>query len=256
MCKRNEADLIFLQETHSGESDTKFWKTQWGNLAHFSYGTNHSAGVLILLYKFKGDILEPVPSNDGRWITLVIKQDNAIFIVCNIYVFNSHTSNKILFNEISLKLKEVSNTYQDPYLILCGDFNECPDDIMDRHRPRPNQTSQSNNLISSLCSNLSLTDAWRFFNPRTREFTWSNSRLTLKSRIDLFLISSSTLQFVKEVNHFYAPLSDHKQIILKLDVTQEIPGMRGYWKFYNSLLKDNSFNDAIKKWQRKSSMMA
>lgn len=83
LCKRTEADLILLQETHSGESDTKFWKTEWGNLAHFGHGTNHSAGVLILLHKFKGEILESIPSNDGRWITLVIKQDNAIFIVCN-----------------------------------------------------------------------------------------------------------------------------------------------------------------------------
>ena len=43
--------------------------------------------------------------------------------------------------------------------------------------------------------------------------------MTLKSGTDLFLISSSTLQFVEEVNHLYAPLSDHKQIISKLGVT-------------------------------------
>lgn len=53
-CKRSEADLILLQETHSSDSDTKFWKSQWGNAGHFSHGTNHSAGVLIFQHKFKG----------------------------------------------------------------------------------------------------------------------------------------------------------------------------------------------------------
>lgn len=43
-------------------------------------------------------------SSDGRWVALIIKQDNAIFIVCNIYGFNSHASNKILFNEVTSKL--------------------------------------------------------------------------------------------------------------------------------------------------------
>lgn len=118
-----ESDLILLQETHSCELDTKFWKSQWGNTVYFSHGTNHSAGVLILLHKIKGDILETVPSENGRCITLIIKQDNATFIVCNLYGFNSHVSNKILLNQIILKLKELLNKYQSSTINLCGDFN-------------------------------------------------------------------------------------------------------------------------------------
>lgn len=165
LCRRTEADLILLQETHSCESDTKFWKIQWGNVVHFSHGTNHSAGILIFLHKFKGDVLETVPSDNGRWIAIIIKQDNAIFIVCNIYGFNSHASNKFFFNETITKLTELQQKYNGSHIILCGDFNECPDDMLDRYLPRLNQISQNNNLISLLCSNLSLTDAWRFFNP-------------------------------------------------------------------------------------------
>lgn len=52
---------------------------------------------------------------------------------------------------------------------------------------------------------------------------------------------------VKYVSHLYAPLSDHKKIILKLASNQETFGMRGYWKFNNSLLKDVSFDNADKK---------
>lgn len=245
-CKRSEADLILLQETHSTDSDSKFWKSQWGNVCHFSHGTNNSSGVLILQHKFKGDVLESVPSNSGRWIILVVKHENATFIVCNIYGFNSQASNKILFYEVISKLKELQCKYSDSYTILCGDFNECPDDSVDRFPPKLSQTSQCTNLISSFCSSLSLTDAWRFFNPYSQDFTWSNNRLTFRSRIDLFLISSSILQFVKDVNHLCAPLSDHKQINLKLSASQETVGLRGYWKFNNLLLKDSQFNNAIK----------
>ena len=87
-CKRSEADIVMLQETHSFELDVKFWRSQWGNTIHYSHGSNNSAGVAILLHKFKGEVLETVKSSEGRWVMIVIKQDNGIFIVCNVYGYN------------------------------------------------------------------------------------------------------------------------------------------------------------------------
>lgn len=127
-CKRSEADLILLQETHSCESDVKFWKGQWGNGIYCSHGTNHSAGVSILLHRFRGDILEVVSSDDGRWLTIVIRQDNLILIVCNVYGHNSRSRNKGLFSHIVSKLNELLQKYSNSLLILGGDFNECADD--------------------------------------------------------------------------------------------------------------------------------
>lgn len=70
-----EADLILIQETHSCESDAKFWNAQWGNVAYFSHGSNYSAGMWILLHKFKVEVLQTMHSEDGRWLALV-KLDN------------------------------------------------------------------------------------------------------------------------------------------------------------------------------------
>ena len=131
-CKNSGADLIFLQETHSSESDVKFWKRQWGNKMYCSHGTNHSAGVSILLHKFKGEILEMVSLHDGRWILIIFKHDNSNFIVCNIYGHNLHLSNKIHFNQITSKINDLSHKYPNSYVISGGDFNECPDDAIDR----------------------------------------------------------------------------------------------------------------------------
>ncbi len=85
--------------------DEHFWKAQWGNAVFYSHGSNHSAGVAILIHKFKGDILKVVGSDDGRWILTLIKLDNYFFILCNIYGYNFHPSNKQLFSHITVKIK-------------------------------------------------------------------------------------------------------------------------------------------------------
>lgn len=246
-CKRSEADFVLLQETHSLEEDGKFWKLQWGNNIYYSHGSNHSAGVAILIHRFKGEVLEMLHSLEGRWVLIVAKHDNTTIIIGNIYGYNSSQLNKFLFAEISSKTKLLSDKYKGSIVILGGDFNECMDATVDRFPPKLNQNSVSNNLILSLTSDLSLTDTWRFFNPDLVDFTWSNNTLTLKSRIDLFLISQSALSLVIDVKHSATPLTDHKFITLKMGDKHNKPAIRGYWKFNNSLLKDKEFNDCIKK---------
>ena len=95
---------FFLQETHSGEADCKFWRSQWGNSVFFDHGTNHSAGVVILLRRFKGDTIELVTTNEGRWLILIVNVDNACFLLCNIYGYNSHISNRIFFSHLVSKI--------------------------------------------------------------------------------------------------------------------------------------------------------
>ncbi len=102
----------------------------------------------------KGDILKVVGSDDGRWILTLIKLDNYFFILCNIYGYTSHPSNKQLFSHITVKIKELLLDYRDSHIILGGDFNECMDDVLDRYLPRPCNVALRNNLILSLCSDL------------------------------------------------------------------------------------------------------
>lgn len=56
---------------------------KWGDMVYFSHGSNNSAGVLILIHTFKGDIVNSMSSPEGRWVILTVKLDNAIFIICN-----------------------------------------------------------------------------------------------------------------------------------------------------------------------------
>lgn len=175
-CKRSNADFV-LQETHSGESDLKCWKAQWGDMAYFSHGSNHSAGVLTLIHKFKGDVLESTSSQDGRWVIVTLKLDNAIFIICNVYGHNSHAPNKTLFTQLTRKVQDLSIKYSEAFLIIYVFFNETPDASADRFLPRMSQSPQNSNIITTLCKDLCVEDAWRYFNPDARGYTWTNKTM-------------------------------------------------------------------------------
>ena len=49
----SKADIIFLQETYSTESVEEIWRSEWGGKIHYSHGSRHSRGVMIL---FKGEL--------------------------------------------------------------------------------------------------------------------------------------------------------------------------------------------------------
>lgn len=69
--------VLSLKKHSDCDNDTSLQKSQWGHWAVFRRGTNHSAGVTILLNKFKGDALESF--EDGLW--LWVKCNNATFMI-------------------------------------------------------------------------------------------------------------------------------------------------------------------------------
>ena len=57
-------------------------------------------------------------------------------------------------------------------------------------------------------------------------------------------MSSQSLQFVSDISHSHAPLSDHKLINLKLRGSKE-KSNRGYGKLNNNILDDEKFKDDV-----------
>jgi len=201
--------------------------------------------------KFKGDIIESLTSNEGRWIILVFKLDNSFFVVCNVYNHNNTAQAKIMFLQLCLKLEAFKNKYKDAHLIIGGDYNDAPDYLVDRMPVRVTPHSRFKST-AYICEQLAIIDVWRFLYPDINEFTWSNVSRSFQSRIDLWLISPSCLQFVTESSHSYAPFSDHKLISIHLAGTNQQSGnKRVYLKFNNNLLKDEEFCDLVKKNSKK-----
>lgn len=242
--RRQNSNILFLQETHSNTEDETFWKSQWGEKNYFCHGTNHSAGVAILMNKFNGSVIESVFSNEGRWIILILEMDNVKFIICNVYGPNRSSHSKNMFLNLSGKLLEIKNKYNNAVTIIGGDYNDAPDENMDRHPHRITATPAFK-ATSFLCQNLTLIDAWRFMNADVVDFTWSNTNHTQQSRIDLWLLACQDVQYISEVNHQIAPLSDHKLITLKVQGKKGKLNSRGYWKLNNKLLEDHQFKENV-----------
>ena len=47
--QKQNADIIFLQETCSTKEVENNWKCQWKGPMYFAHGSNHSCGVLVLV---------------------------------------------------------------------------------------------------------------------------------------------------------------------------------------------------------------
>lgn len=94
-------------------TDVNFWKTQSGDLSVFSHGSRHSAGVAIFFNKFKGDVLETICSENGRWIIMSLRLDNSVLIICKVYGFSVQVHNLEMFKKICEILTDLKNKYKE-----------------------------------------------------------------------------------------------------------------------------------------------
>lgn len=244
--RQKNADIIFLQETHFIEEDVKFWKAQWGDQCYLSNGTNQSAGVAIFFNKFKGSILEYSISEEGRWIIAVIKLGNTTLITCNLYCYNNASLAEMMMTHLCSKIQHFQKKYLNSLVVIGGDYNDAPDETLDRIPTRTNVTSKFKSTGYTI-DQLTVIDVWRFLNHNAKEYTWSNTNRTQCSRIDLWLMTTDCVQYVKEVCHVHVPFSDHRAIYLALGGQKENRYCRGYWKMNSNLLNDHTFCDMVQK---------
>jgi hypothetical protein len=100
--------------------------------------------------------------------------------------------------------------------------------------------------ISALARSLSLTDAYRFFNPEKREFTFIPNILNNlnRSRLDFFLISENIVTDCKSstIPHsLSSKLLDHKQITLSFKSERK----GNLQKIKDTILKDKTLDSIL-----------
>ena len=85
-CRKQKAEVIFLQETHSTKDNTLLWKREWGAPFFCSHWANNSRGVSILIRNnFYCSVEEIVTDADGRYIMLKVLLRGERAILVNIY---------------------------------------------------------------------------------------------------------------------------------------------------------------------------
>ena len=85
-CRKKNANIIFLQETHSTGNNEKQWKADWGAPLEVAHGSSNSRGVAILFRKgFDCKIIKKVIDPNGRYISIEVQINDEKYFLVNVY---------------------------------------------------------------------------------------------------------------------------------------------------------------------------
>ncbi len=240
-CKEQKSHIIFLQETHSTEADTKFWKNQWGDNIFFSHGTSHSAGVMILFNRFSGNVINHLSDINGHWLIMAIEFNDVHYILVCVYGYNTRSQNKQLYSSLIKILESWKVTHATDKVITGGDFNLVPDLWMDRLPPR-GQSYLYEEIINEFVTKGNLIDLWRMRNPHTHQYTWFNPANNSQcSRLDFWLISTNLINQALNCDISVSPLTDHCAVLISFQLGGAKPIPNSSWKFNSNLLDSKDF---------------
>ena len=96
--------------------------------------------------------------------------------------------------------------------------------------------------LHDIISNCNLEDVWRRRNPNKEEFTWEHNSKNQASRIDYWLVSKSLDCYVKNMKTIDMPFTDHKAVLLDINMT-DIKRGAGFWKMNNDVIKSDNFKE-------------
>ena len=228
-CRKQSANIIFLQETHSTSDKEKQWKAEWGAPLEFAHGSSNSRGVGILLRNgfdcvIKRKFIDPA----GRYIGIETQINDESYFLLNVCGPNNDNQAAQFYWKLQSMLKSEDLVYEDK-IIVGGDFN-CPlNPVLDK-RGGLLITRKQVECIEELQKICNLHDIWRIKNPNTRSYTWSQKSPFIFCRLVYWLISDALQDRVKDVDIKAAIKTDHSAIVLHLQDLEEVKRGPGIWK--------------------------
>ena len=229
-CWKRQADIIFLQETHSiVQTDTQ-WKNEWGAELHTSHGTSNSRGVAIMIKNgFDCTVCQKLVDPLGRYIILKAVIKEASYVLINLYAPNKDKEIINFLKNLIIILRN-ENLDSEENIIMGGDF-KCPlNPLVDKRGGILNQRKSAAACIDCLQTELDLVDIWRIKNPETKSFTWSQKSPRIFCCLDYWLILNNLNDLVRSTDIIPAIRTDKDAIFLEIGKLQnEIKGP-GHWK--------------------------
>ena len=124
-------------------------------------------------------------------------------------------------------------------LILGGDWNVTLE-AMDKSSGIPWRSTTYRDQVFALSREFELVDILRVKNPNGKFYSYESKALKMKSRIDYFLITKlwGHLVSVADIKISIVPYHRAIRLGLKMAINKRGPG---FWKFNNSVLKDQVF---------------
>ena len=237
----NKIDILFLQETHIYNKKLEAnLEILFNCKTYFSYGTNRSRGVGILIFNkaiipenFKFDL-------DGRFMYVDCDINGNGFRFINVYCPNDEKERVDFL--IHIHPYFVCNRK----IIFAGDFNCIMNAKLDKRGGNPNSGQKGADQIRALVSDYNLCDSFRYLFPSKISTTWLSFAQNVSCRLDRIYISSTCKQYIHNVTVNPVGCSDHDAVILTFENNTDLSTGSGYWKINNTVLQDKPFRDSFK----------
>ena len=164
---KQNADIIYLQETHCTKSHEYKYKRDWKGYSFYSHTNSaHSRGVGILITDKHNAlrIINKYCDDDGRTIILNVEFEGHNLSLVNVYAPNDVKQRSRYYTELSKCMKD--NVLYKNSIIVGGDFNCCIKDIDRSTMTHTNDTSR-NTLCTvlnnhDLCTNIKFISYFTF----------------------------------------------------------------------------------------------
>ena len=245
MSKKN-ADIVFLQETHSKKETEVQWKNEWGADIILSHGNSNSRGVATLLKKgIDCTIHSKTIDPQGRYIILKADIANHKYNLINIYALNKDNDIANFFEKLRKTLIE-EHLDADEKVIVGGDFN-CPmNPFLDKKGSSSAPRKIAIASIECFQEEFDLVDIWHVKNPGIKRFTWCQNSPQIFCRLDYWFISNNLQDWIKSTDIIPALRTDHSAIMLVVEDNEvkQAKG-RGFWKMNCAILDDSCYIEEI-----------
>ena len=239
--KQKQFSIYFLQDTHFTEDDYEQIRAFWGYNIYISPGRSDARGTAILLNNnFEHHVKNELKDENGNYLILEINVCNKYDILL-VNLYGPNTDCPDFFQSIS----DIISNYDGEFVVTAGDFNLVQDPQLDYYNYNHVNNQKARTTVLNMKETHNFIDPWRARYDTLRRYTWFKTNPVKKARLDYFLISSELMAFVEKVNISPGYRSDHSVIELTLSLLDFDKG-RGFWKFNNSLLRDDNYIKLVK----------
>lgn len=222
LISRHHVHIAKFQETHLTQKDVLRLENRFYKVAVSSSASNKTKGVVIMVHRKNNlCIIDSGGDYEGR----------VAFIKCSyngqkIAFVNIHAPN--LFDNDFFKYLNITIAHLSDFEIVIGsDMNTILNPQLDKSHAI-DTNPRATKVLHHLLSDFDLKDAWRSFNPTSKDYTFFSSRHKSYSRIDFIFASSSLVSSFVDIK-----IVNMSQIIMhtgSLNISG-LPKRANRWRF-------------------------